>query len=324
MPRACPSTKTPWITRARSAPRPLVGFGWRRGLPERGWLWSRRVEPRKRRAQGVETWGVGISVAFDDAPDCRYHRGELVGGEVNCRHGLDINRATFVQQGDGRHCHAATHLGGARFTDLVAKPNEGRELMAKRPKTKTPIMTPDDERFMAFEGLVQWTETVVMQSARVSEADARQLSSSGFDLISTPQQRLRAQQQRRQAVHAFHSECHFFAIAAYKLLEYRDWALTFGLCASVDFGEVDQFPARDIKDLRDMREHVVDYFGGIGREPGRWTVETPEHRGDASGRSGTMIGSRLDWVAFGAAAQRLLPQLLAEPIPYPTRKPGPP
>jgi hypothetical protein len=30
-----------------------------------------------------------------------------------------------------------------------------------------------------------------------------------------------------------------------------------------------------------------------------------------------MIGGRLDWIKFGAAAERLLPKLLAEPIPYP-------
>jgi hypothetical protein len=34
---------------------------------------------------------VGISVAFDDATDCRCHRGQLVGGEVNRRHGPDIS-----------------------------------------------------------------------------------------------------------------------------------------------------------------------------------------------------------------------------------------
>jgi hypothetical protein len=190
--------------------------------------------------------------------------------------------------------------------------------MAKRPKTKTPIMAPDDERFMAFEGLVQWTQAVVTQSARVSEADAR-LSSSCALSPSTPHGRLRAQQQRRQAIHAVHSECHFLAIAAYKVLEYRNWVLTFGLCASVDFGEVNQFSEQDIRDLRNMREHVVDYFRGIGHEPDRWLVETPEYRADASARVGTMIGGRLDWVAFGAAAERLLPQLLAEPIPYPPR-----
>ena len=31
-----------------------------------------------------------------------------------------------------------------------------------------------------------------------------------------------------------------------------------------------------------------------------------------------MIGGRLDWIAFGACAERLLPQLLAQPIPYST------
>jgi hypothetical protein len=171
---------------------------------------------------------------------------------------------------------------------------------------------------MALEGLVQWTQAVVTQSARVSEADAR-LSSSCALSPSAQQRRLRAQQQRRQAVHAFHSECHFFAIAAYKLLEYRDWVRTFGLCSSVDFGEVNQFSEQDIRDLRNMREHVVDYFGGIGHEPDRWlVVEIPEYRADASARVGTMIGGRLDWVAFGAAAERLLPQLLAEPIPWPS------
>jgi hypothetical protein len=190
--------------------------------------------------------------------------------------------------------------------------------MAKRPKTKTPIMLPDQERFMAFEGLLQWTQAVVTQSARVSRADARQSSSCALS-PSTPQRRLEATKQRHQAILAFHTECHFFAIAAYKLLEYRDWVRTFGLCASVDFGEIDQFSEQNIRDLRNMREHVVDYFRGIGREPDRWLVETPEYRGDASGRTGTMIGSRLDWVAFGAAAERLLPQLLAEPVPYPPR-----
>jgi hypothetical protein len=180
--------------------------------------------------------------------------------------------------------------------------------MAKSPKIKIPIMPPDDERFMAFEGLVQWTQAVVMQSARVSAADKHQ-----FALGATPAQ-------RRQAIHAFHSECHFFAIAAYKLLEYRKLAHeTFGLCSSVDFGEVDRFSEQDIRDLRDMREHVVDYFSGIGWFPDRWTVETPDLRADASSRNGTMIGGRLDWVAFGAAAERLLPQLLAEPIPYSSR-----
>ena len=47
--------------------------------------------------------GGGKSVVFDGAPDCRSYRGELVIGEVNCRHGSDIvgrhsfNREAFVR-----------------------------------------------------------------------------------------------------------------------------------------------------------------------------------------------------------------------------------
>ncbi len=167
-------------------------------------------------------------------------------------------------------------------------------------------MTSDEERFMAFEGLVQWTQAVVTQSTRVSAARDRQ---SLLGATSGPPQ-------RREAIHAFHTECHLFAVAVHKLLEFRDWVLAFGLCASVDFGEVDRFSAQDIRDLRDMREHVVDYFMGTGHRHDRWTVQTPEYRADASSVVGTMIGGRLDWIAFGAAAARLLPQLLAEPIPY--------
>jgi hypothetical protein len=195
--------------------------------------------------------------------------------------------------------------------------------MAKRPKIKTPIMTPDEKRYMALEGLVQWTQAVVTQSARVSEARDRDQSSLSLGPRSTLKQRLEALQQRRQAVLAFRSEGHFFAIAAHKLLEHLKWIRTFGLCSSVDFSEVDQFSAEHIGDQRDMGEHVIKYFEGEGWFHERWVVETPEYRTEAASIVGTMLGGQLDWVAFGAAAERLLPQLLAEPIPYPPQKPRP-
>ena len=142
--------------------------------------------------------------------------------------------------------------------------------MAKQPKTKTPMMPPDSERFMAFEGLVQWTQAVVTQSARVSEAAARQDSLLGFDLRSTPQQRLEATKQLHQAIHAFHTECHFFAVAAYKLLEYRDWVRTFGLCSSVDFDEVAQFSERTLRTCATCgnTSSTISRESGIGRTDG--------------------------------------------------------
>ena len=65
-----------------------------------------------------------------------------------------------------------------------------------------------------------------------------------------------------------------------------------------------------------MREHLVEYFQGHGHSTERWFVETPQFIADASSVVGTMIGGRLDWIQFAAAAGRLLPKLLTEPIPY--------
>ena len=107
-------------------------------------------------------------------------------------------------------------------------------------------------------------------------------------------------------------------IAANKVFEHREWAVSFGLYANVDFSELDQFSESDIRDLRNMREHVIDYFQGRGRDKDRWQVETSEFKADASSVINTMIGGRLDWARFTAVAEKLLPVLLAEPIPYPS------
>ena len=45
--------------------------------------------------------------------------------------------------------------------------------MAKRRREKRPIMSPDEERLMAFEGLLQWTQAVVRQSERIAPSYAR-------------------------------------------------------------------------------------------------------------------------------------------------------
>ncbi len=62
-----------------------------------------------------------------------------------------------------------------------------------------------------------------------------------------------------------------------------------------------------------MWEHVIDYYRGRGKNSERWNIETPDCNVDASSVFRTLIGGRLDWVAFGAAAKRLLPRLSAEP-----------
>ncbi len=118
-------------------------------------------------------------------------------------------------------------------------------------------------------------------------------------------------------MHNFHSQCHYFAVAADMFNAFRRQAKKLGLFAAVDFSEIDGFPWGDHKDVRNMRSHVTEYFGGKGRDRDRWIFETPDGKADASSVVGTLIGGRLDWAALGAAAERLLPKLLREPIPYP-------
>ena len=70
--------------------------------------------------------------------------------------------------------------------------------------------------------------------------------------------------------------------------------------------------------MRNKRMHVTDYLKPGGEAGEGWFVETPDFKADASSTIGTLIGGRLDWAALGAAAKRLLPKLLAQPIPYPS------
>ena len=70
------------------------------------------------------------------------------------------------------------------------------------------------ERYLAFEGLIQWTHAVIAQSERLSSAKGELGKQRGPNRIVD----------HRLAVADYHTQCHYFAIAAYKLLEFRDWA----------------------------------------------------------------------------------------------------
>ncbi|MCA6110468.1 hypothetical protein [Bradyrhizobium cenepequi] len=177
--------------------------------------------------------------------------------------------------------------------------------MARQNDTKTPIMTLDQERFMAFEGLVQWTACTIEQGKKIERATERQRKSSASGM------------ERRIASAMVRCEHHYFAIAANKVCEHREWVARLGLCEGVDFTSLDEFSRSDIKDLRDMREHVIDYFEGIGRAKDRWVARGAEYSADASSSVGTIIGGRLDWLRFTNMAEGLLLTLLAEPIPFP-------
>jgi len=220
-----------------------------------------------------------------------------------------------VQSGEGGSVSCLTSGWSGPLKGAAAQPQTiGQQLKRNRSgkqkdplvgKTE-PIMSKDDERFMAFTGLIQWTQGVVLQSKRIIAATEQWRKQVGNS---------------SEAIYAIHCEHHYFVIAAYKLIEYREWVRSLGLCGDVDFSEIDSFSRQDLKDLRNMREHIVEYFRGDGREKGRWMVETPEYKADASSSVGTMIGGRLDYAKFASAAEQLLSELRQQPMPYPSHSP---
>jgi hypothetical protein len=166
-------------------------------------------------------------------------------------------------------------------------------------------MSADEERFMAFEGLLQWCWAVVKQAERIA-IEKQRLLCVGF-LTSEERRKLHLESQ---------VEYHYFAIAANKVLEHRDWTLRLQMLSPDVFAPLAAFDSSAIRDLRNMREHIVNYFEGRGRDIDRWMIETPEFSSDASAIHGTSIGGRLDWVIFTDGVRRLLSSLVRIPPFY--------
>jgi hypothetical protein len=163
-------------------------------------------------------------------------------------------------------------------------------------------MTPDEQRFMAFEGLLGWTAAVVTQAKRVSAARDKLFAElqQRSDLRLNPEVIL-----RRLAQQFFQTERQLFCNAANQLLQHRQWVKRLGFLDDALFDELDKF-ADDIDVMRDMNEHAVEYFEGKGKRPHDWVYQGEGATSDASSTIDTKIGGRLDWVELGAAAQRLL------------------
>jgi hypothetical protein len=161
-----------------------------------------------------------------------------------------------------------------------------------------------EQRFMAFEGLVQWTCAVLVQAGRIEEAHRGITSDDNSN-------------DGRFAAQRAQTEAHLFAIAAGQVLAHKRWLEKLGAAEGIDFAPLSVFAYQDIVDLRNMREHVVEYFQGGGKTQERWIVEAEEFRADASAIVETKIGGRLDWVEFARAAENIREQLLQLPIPFP-------
>jgi hypothetical protein len=163
------------------------------------------------------------------------------------------------------------------------------------------MMGIDDQKFMCTSGLIQWLAAGVMQGQRLQAIYSTEFPNMAtMDGLS-----------RRLLVARSHAEADYLASAANHILRYREWGEQLGIRQGVDFSELDKFDARKIRDLRNMREHVIDYFLERGNSQNRWFVETPEYKADASSVVGTMIGGRLDYKAFTTACEIVLQEVLA-------------
>jgi hypothetical protein len=197
----------------------------------------------------------------------------------------------------------------------IPKPTPWERPAVKREAETTVPMTLDEQKFMAFEGLLGWTAAVANQAQRVTDARDKMFAVMARRTDRSPgwteryAEEVRANATAfRLAQQSFQTERHLFCNAAYKLLEHRRWVQDLEFIDDALFEELDQF-ARDIDVMRDMNEHAIEYFRGKGRRPHDWVHQDGGGTADASSTVDTKIGGRLDWVELGAAVQRLLARI---------------
>lgn len=167
----------------------------------------------------------------------------------------------------------------------------------------------EKERFLAFEGLLGWTQSIIVQSARVKAAHENFIMhfESNID--------------RRFKILAVQTEQHLFVIAANQFFKYRRWVGALDIIDNQIFCDIDAF-GRDVNVLRDMKEHVVEYFKNEGLRPNDFVFSAEQSQkkwGESAiaDASSTMIvgnsyriGNRLDIFALAAAAENVLDALV--------------
>lgn len=161
----------------------------------------------------------------------------------------------------------------------------------------------EEKKFMAANGLVQWLAASVKQGQRLRDIFEREFR----EFVSkSPAERL-------ELILRSRTEATYLVSAAKHVIEYKKWATGMGLFSNVDFTRLDAFSLRNIIDLRNMREHEIDYFEGAGNAQQRWFIETPEYKADASAVVGSQIGGRLDYQAFSSACEITLQDVIVHP-----------
>jgi hypothetical protein len=110
---------------------------------------------------------------------------------------------------------------------------------------------------------------------------------------------------------------HFFLIAANNLYRFVDLACSRGVVEARLFEPLESF-RKDVRELRDMREHVIEYWTGGGKYPQRFRYDDPDSVMQYGRQLSTLasqstfiggvhkIGGRLELDAFAKAVSKLL------------------
>jgi hypothetical protein len=150
-------------------------------------------------------------------------------------------------------------------------------------------MEVESQRFMALEGTRTWASGTVHFAAECDRFLV-DLSVSSKDF--------------RTSRRAFEVSRHCFLIAAFKLLEHAEWAVQVDAFDAVLTVELNAH-AKNIKRLRDLNEHKLEYFMGGGRRRALWNHEEDGGTADASSTVDTRIGNLLDWREVSRIAAKL-------------------
>jgi hypothetical protein len=149
------------------------------------------------------------------------------------------------------------------------------------------ILDEEGQRFMAFDGLRSWCVTALKQIERMNIARKERMDDSP----------------------SFNCEKHLFLISAWKVVEHVDWVNKLNFAdanALTDFS-----PMREpLKLMRDLNEHVIEYFRSKGRYPDDWWHAMPDGGlCDASATVDTLIGGRVDWAIIKNEMEKMLAAL---------------
>lgn len=139
-------------------------------------------------------------------------------------------------------------------------------------------MDEDTQKFMALEGLHTWGHGVLIQVERLEKCQEGFLKHTDWPA----------------PMRHFIVERHLFLIAVNKLFEHIDWVRKLAFMDDNQFSLLEPF-RKEVKSLRDMNEHNIEYFKGGGRTRDKWVHTSDLGTADASATVGSKIGGRLDW-----------------------------